>query len=79
MLMLMAFALLADPSRQLCDVKSQILAFINSSVTHLGMESGTAGLHGFPYVIVNCFWSIRIPLLLNYSFRQATTEKLALS
>ena len=79
MLIFMAFALLADASRRLCDVKSQILAFVNSSVTHLGMESGTSGLHGFPYVIIKCLWSIRIPLLLNYSFRQVTIEKFAFS
>lgn len=55
MLIFMAFALLADASRRLCDVKSQILAFVNSSVTHLGMESGTSGLHGFPYVIIKAY------------------------
>ena len=72
-------ALLADAHRQLCDVKSRILGSVNSSLTKLRMEPGKAGLRGFPYVIINCLWSIRTHLLLNYSFRQATIEKLAFS
>ena len=50
----MTFALRADAHRQLCDVKSQNLGSVNSSLTKLRMEPGKAGLHGFPYVIINC-------------------------
>ena len=56
--MFIAIALLVDAARQLCSVKSQILASVNSSLTHLRMESSEA-LYGFPYVIINCLWSVR--------------------
>ena len=54
MLMFIAIALLLDTARQLCGVKSQILASVNSSLTQLRMESGKAGLYGFPYLIISC-------------------------
>ena len=79
MLMFISIALLVNASRRLCGVKSQILASVNSSLTHLRMESGEAGLYGFPYVTIGCLWSVRLLLLRKYSLRQATTQRSGLS
>ena len=68
-------AMLVDAARQLCGVKLQILASVNSSLTHLWMKSGEAGLYGFPYVIISSSWSLQLLLLFKYSLRQATTQK----
>ena len=47
MLMFIAIALLVDAARQLSGVKLQVLASVNSSLTHLWMESDEAGLYVF--------------------------------
>ena len=73
-LMFITIALFVAAARQLCGVKSQILASLNSFLTHLQMGSGEAGLHGFPHVITAALWSVRLFLLLKYCLRQATTQ-----
>ena len=47
----LAIALLVDAARQLCGVKSQIWASVNSPLTQARMESSEAGLYG--YVILS--------------------------
>ena len=49
----LAIALLVDAARQLCGVKSQIWASVNSPLTQAPIESSEAGLYGFPYVILS--------------------------
>ena len=49
--MFIVIAVLFDAARQQLCVKLPILASVNSSLTHLRMESGKAGLYGFPYVL----------------------------
>ena len=78
-LMFIAIALFVDAVRQLCGVKSQNLASLNSFLTHLQMGSGEAGLYGFPHVITAALWSVRLLLLLKYCLRQATTQRSGLS
>lgn len=68
MLTFIAITLLVDAFRQMCGVKSQILASVNSPLMHPRMESGEAGLFGF-------LCSAQLLLLLKYSIRQATTQK----
>ena len=70
-----SLALFVDTARQLRGVKSQSLASVNSSLTHLRMKSGEAGLYGFPYVIISCLWYVRLLLLFKYSLRQAKTQR----
>ena len=75
MLMFISISLLVDAARQLRGVKCQILASVNSPLTHPWMGSGEAGLYGFPYVIISCLWSLRLLFLFKYSLRQATTQR----
>ena len=79
LMFIIAIALFVDAARQLCGVKPRILASVNSCLAHLRMESGEAGLYGFPYVIISFLWFVQLLLLLKYSLRQATTQRSGLS
>ena len=43
--------------------KTADFRIVNSTWTHLQMESGEAGL--YDYVIISCLWSLRLPFYLN--------------